>query len=273
MYLLQNSHWQTSTLLRGLLTIVFIFWLASVMIKYNEKTTTQKPEITNKPPPSNIMLEQLTLPPIPKPAPKPAPKSSAKLQSTEVSTEVSIEVSKVSKLAKQTVKAKNEAIKQSPQTPSVNKQQIQKVYQTLSDDGVDIQIAWPQNMNKRQAALNFMYQCVGVQFAVLNGNALTKINQTKLTDHSEWIRVAQGSLSKKEQNWLNAYAIKGTPIRLFPRQLDWRLAQYLANALNGKPLVSLRAKYKVTNQQFQLVNIQLNHQQLTDIWTLYQGNC
>jgi hypothetical protein len=257
MDLLQNNHWQASTLLRGMLTAIFMFWLASVMIQYSEITTTQKPEITNKPPPRNIVIEQLTLPPIPKPVPK--PKSSAKLQATVVS-----------KLTKQTGKPENGAIKQSP---PVNKQQIEKIYQTLSDDGVDIQIAWPQNVNQRQAALNFIYQCVGVQFAVLNGNALTKLNNSKLTDYSDWIRVAQGSLSKKEQNWLNAYAIKGTPIRLFPRVLDWRLAQYLANALKGKPLVSLRAKYKVTNQQLQLVDVQLNNHQLTDNWTLYQGEC
>ena len=44
MALLQNNHWQASTLLRGVLAIVFMLWLASVMTQYDEKTTTQKPK-------------------------------------------------------------------------------------------------------------------------------------------------------------------------------------------------------------------------------------
>jgi hypothetical protein len=261
MYLFQKNHWQVSTLLRGLLAIVFIMWLASVMTQYYEKAVTHKPKITIKQPPSNIVIEQLALPPLPK------PKTSVKPQATAVS-----------KLAKQTVEPVNKVVKQSLQTPPVNKQQIENIYQQLSDEGVNIQIAWPQNDKERQAALNFMYQCVGVQFAVLNGKTLTKINHTKinhtkLTDYSEWIRVAQGSLSKKEHNWLNAYALTGSPIRLFPRHIDWRLAQYLANALKGLPLASLRANYQVTNQRLQLTHIHINNQAITDSWILYQGKC
>ena len=123
-----------------------------------------------------------------------------------------------------------------------------------------------------------MYQCAGVQFAVLSGKVITKAGHTKFNqsisnDYSDWVRVAQGSLSRKEHNWLNAYALTGTPIRLFPRHIDWRLAQHLAQALKGHTLTNFRASYQVTNQSLQLIHIHINKQRLTDTWILYQGKC
>lgn len=277
MYQLKNSHWQASTLIRGLLTIIFIFWLASVMSHYDEKTPAKKPEITHKQPPSNIVIEQMALPPLPKPKPKLKSKPESKPQ-------VSAEAKNDKQLAERVTKVVN----QIPETPPVNRQQIEQVYQKLSIKGIDIQIAWPQRHDERQDTLQFMYQCVGVQFAVLNGTTLYKtnhnktehtklnqnnLNQVKVTDYSDWIRVAQGSLSRREHNWLNAYDVTGTPIRLFPRHLDWRLAQHLANALKGEPLISLRANYQLTNQSLQLTNIYLNKQRITANWGLYQGKC
>jgi hypothetical protein len=269
MYLLQNNSGQASTLLRSLLAIVFIVWLANVMTQYDEKTTTQKPKISIKQPPSNIVIEQFALPPIPKPK--------AKSQTSAIAKQVKPPAEPVAKMAKQ-----------SPQTPPVDKQQVEQIYQKLSDEAVDIQIAWPQNVNERHSALNFMYRCVGVQFAVLNGSTLTKFNHTKfnhtkfnhtkrnhseLIDYSDWVRIAQGSLSNKEHNWLNAYALAGTPIRLFPRHIDWRLSQYLAKALKGLPLASLRAKYQVTNRRLELTHIYLNNQRITASWLLFHGKC
>jgi hypothetical protein len=268
MSLLQNINGHASTLLRGLLAVVFIVWLASVMTQYDEKTTTKKPEISIKQPPSNIVIEQFALPPIPKPKAK-----------SQTSAQPALEPKRV----KQALEPATTDAKQSSQTPPVDKQQVEQVYQKLSDEAVDIQIAWPQNVNERHSALNFMYRCVGVQFAVLNGSTLTKFNhtkfnhtkfnQTKLIDYSDWVRIAQGSLSNKEHNWLNAYALAGTPIRLFPRSIDWRLSEYLAKALKGLPLASLRAKYQVTNQRLQLTNIHINSQRISGSWVLYQGKC
>jgi hypothetical protein len=253
MVLLQDNNWSTNTVLRTLLTLVFILWLASVMSQYDDSDDENKLKTKVKPPPSNIVLEQISLPPTPK-------------------------VAEESKLAKQLTKPMTKYVKRSSQTPPINKQQISQVYQKLSDKGVDIQIAWPQNINDREAALTFMYQCAGVQFAVLRGNVITKAGHTKVNqaisnDYSEWVRVALGSLSRKEHNWLNAYALTGTPIRLFPRQIDWRLAQYLAQALKGVPLSHFRANYQVTNQSLQLTQIHINEQRITDIWILYKGKC
>mgnify|MGYP006075253215 CR=1 FL=1 len=255
MLFLQNKSGSASTVFRSLLTIFFMLWLTTVMSQYDDNSLEKPQKISVKPLPKDIILEQLTLPPVP------APK--AKLQA-----------SVVSELANQpSEQPAQPTIKKVKQTPSADKQQVEQVYKQLSDQGVDVQIAWPQQAHQRQTALSFMYQCAGMQFAVLKGNNITKVNQLKLSDYSDWVRVAQGNLSKKEQHWLNAYALTGTAIRLFPREIDFRLSQHLANALKGSLLVNLRANYQVTNQTLLLKNIQLNNHTIKGSWLLYQGKC
>ncbi|GAC20239.1 hypothetical protein [Paraglaciecola arctica] len=261
MHLLQNNKWPASFVLRSLLTVVFILWLASVMSQYEDNPIEKKQKTSVKPLPKNIILEQLTLPPVPKSKPTTKPQTS-----------------KVVTVAKPVQQSPEPVLKKVKQTPPDDKQQIEQVYKQLSNQGVDIQIAWPQQSKQQQAALDFMYQCAGMQFAVLNGNILNKVNHTKvhqinLSNYSDWIRVAQGNLSNKEQHWLNAYALTGTAIRLFPREIDFRLSQHLANTLKGAPLVNLRANYQVTNQTLLLNNIQLNNQTIIGSWELYQGKC
>jgi len=249
MVLLQNKNWPATTLLRGLLTVFFILWLASVMSQYDDNDIEKKQKNSVKQPPNNIVIEQLTLPPVPTAKPQ---------------------ASTVQELVHQSPEP---ALKKVKQTPAADKQQVEQVYKQLSDQGVDIQIAWPQQVHQQQEALYFMFQCAGMQFAVLKGNNITKVNQFSLSEYSGWIRVAQGNLSKKEQHWLTAYALTGTPIRLFPRNIDLRLASHLANALKGSPLVNLRANYQVSNQRLYLTQIQLNKQPITGSWELYQGKC
>ena len=263
---MQHNNGAASTLLRRLFTIVFMLWLATVVIQYDENSLSKKPEITTKQPLSNIVIEQLTLPPIP---------TSVAIHKPQQKQQT------ITKLAEQPAKPVTKMLKHPSKTPPVNTLRVENVYEKLSDEGVDIQIAWPRSADKRQAALHFMYQCVGVQFAVLNGSTLHKINHPKINqprlnqagDYSDWVRVAQGSLSKNEHNWLNAYALTGTPIRLFPRHIDWRLAQYVAKALQGVPLISLRARYQISKQRLQLIDIYINNQQITDSWILFQGKC
>jgi hypothetical protein len=251
MLFLQNNSWPATALLRGGLTIIFILWLATVMSQYDDRSIEKKQKINVKQAHNNIVIEQLILPPVP--TPKAEPQALA-----------------VSKLANQPPES---AIKQVKQSPAVNKQQVEQVYKQLSEQTVDIQIAWPQQIHQQQGALGFMYQCAGMQFAMLNGNKITKVNQFALSDYSGWIRVAQGNLSKKEHHWIAAYSLKGTPIRLFPRNIDLRLAQHLANALKGAPLVNLRANYQVSNKRLYLTKIQLNNQAIKSNWELYLGEC
>jgi hypothetical protein len=251
MFPLQNKNWPATAVLRGGLTIVFILWLATVMSQYDDNPIEKQQKINVKQAPSNIVIEQLILPPVPVPKAKP-------------------QASAVSELANQPPES---AIKQVKQSPPVNKQQVEQVYKQLSDQGIDIQIAWPQQVHQQQGASDFMYQCAGMQFAMLNGNKITKVNQFALSDYSDWIRVAQGNLSKKEQHWITAYSLAGTPIRLFPRNIDLRLAEHLANALKGAPLVNLRANYQVSNQRLYLTKIQLNNQAIKTSWELYISEC
>jgi hypothetical protein len=251
MFPLQNKNWPATAVLRGGLTIVFILWLATVMSQYDDNPIEKQQKINVKQAPSNIVIEQLILPPVPVPKAKP-------------------QASAVSELANQPPES---AIKQVKQSPPVNKQQVEQVYKQLSDQGIDIQIAWPQQVHQQQGASDFMYQCAGMQFAMLNSNKITKVNQFALSDYSDWIRVAQGNLSKKEQHWITAYSLAGTPIRLFPRNIDLRLAEHLANALKGAPLVNLRANYQVSNQRLYLTKIQLNNQAIKTSWELYIGEC
>jgi hypothetical protein len=251
MLFLQNNSWPATALLRGGLTIIFILWLATVMSQYDDNPIEKKQKINVKQVPSNIVIEQLILPPVPTPKAKP-------------------QASAVSEWANQPPEP---TIKKLKQSPSVNKQQVEQVFKQLSEQGIDIQISWPQQIHQQQRALDFMYQCAGMQFAVLEGNKVTKVNQLRLSDYSEWIRVAQGNLSKKEQHWIAAYSLTGMPIRLFPRNIDLRLAQHLANALKGAPLVNLRANYQVSNQRLYLTKIQLNNQAIKTSWELYLGEC
>ncbi|WP_232787952.1 hypothetical protein [Paraglaciecola sp. MB-3u-78] len=223
-----------------------------MLIQYDDNPIEKQQKISVKPLPKDIILEQLTLPPVP----------TAKPQTSKVSA--------VSELVHQSPET---ALKKVKQTPPSEKQQVEQVYKQLSDQGVDIQIAWPQQAHQQQAALDFMYKCAGMQFAMLKGNNITKVNQLRLSDYSDWIRVAQGNLSQKEQHWLNVYALTGTAIRLFPREIDFRLSQHLANALKGSSLVNFRANYQVTNQTLLLNNIQLNNQTIKGSWPLYQGKC
>jgi hypothetical protein len=255
MHFLQNNKWPASFVLRSLLSLVFILWLASVMSQYEENPIEKKQKTSIKQPTSNIIIEKFTLPPVP----------TAKPQSSSIP--------EMAKAAEPVQQSPESVLKKVKQTPPADKQQIEQVYKQLSNQGVDIQIAWPQQSKQQQAALDFMYQCAGMQFAVLNGNNITKVNQINLSNYSDWIRVAQGNLSKKEQHWLTAYSLRGTAIRLFPRDIDLRLAQQLAYALKGAPLVNLRANYQVANQTLLLNNIQINNRPINGSWALYQGRC
>lgn len=251
MHFLHNNKRPTSAALRSLLTVVFVIWLANVMFQYNDNKVEHDPKNNHKQAPSNIVIEQLTLPPV--------PKTSAKIQTSTQSPS-----------SEQRPEAN---IEKGTQPASANQQQVQQVYEQLSDHTIDIQIAWPQQAHQQQTTLDFMYQCASMQFAVLNGNNITKVNQSRVIDYSDWIRVAQGNLSKKEQHWLTAYALSGTPIRLFPREIDLRLSQHIANTLKGSKLKTLRAHYQVSNQTLFLNDIQLNGQPIKGSWPLYRGKC
>lgn len=260
MHFLPANRLHVTSVLRGVLATIFIVWLLLVLFQYYKPVTLPKKPITEKQTSQQVLVKQVSLPPLPK-----QNSASAVIPTVKTPTKSPTKPEQSEKLTEMPKPQK---------TPTANRAEtVEQVYQQLTKEGVDIQIAWPQDANKRQAALHFMYQCVGVQLAALNGNQITKLNQTKVNDYSDWVRVAQGRLSYEEQNWINAYSVTGTIIRLFPRSLDWRLSQYLANTLQGSPLKSLRASYQINHQGLFLRDIWLNKQPITDTWLIYKKQC
>jgi len=172
-------------------------------------------------------------------------------------------------------------------------EQTAHVYnQLISDQSLSIEIAWPEQSNRREKLFNYLYQCVGMRFGVLNQQGVTLAKRSdqknnsvyrrgQKVQHSEWLRIAQGSLGYNENKWLTQYQLSGTPIRLFPKQLDWQLARLVAEYLSGKidnkgnplKLTSLRAKYKLKGQRLVLVKISINNKSLNQQWLLVEMNC
>jgi hypothetical protein len=155
------------------------------------------------------------------------------------------------------------------------------IYQQLiSDNSINIELAWPNKSSVRQGGFTFLYQCIGMKFGVINNQnvtlAKTFYQNGNINDEpqpSEWLRIAQGELASQERLWLKQYHLLGTPVRLLPKVVDWQLAKLINNQLNGKPLKSLRAQYKYQNQRLLLSNIQLNGQRLSKDWTLIENKC
>ena len=158
---------------------------------------------------------------------------------------------------------------------------ISAIYQQLiSDSSISIELAWPNETSARQGIFTFLYQCIGMKFGVLNNQKVTlaktfyqHVNANDEQQPSEWLRIAQGQLASQERLWLQQYHLSGTPVRLFPKMVDWQLAKLINKQLNGEPLNSLRAHYNYANKHLMLKNISLNGQSLSENWTLIENKC
>jgi hypothetical protein len=164
-----------------------------------------------------------------------------------------------------------------PITPPAKPQSADEVYQQLqSDQSLDLQIALPANATQRNQLLDYLYQCAGMQFAILQKaqqrqQQLSYLSPKRYVPVSQWLRVANGELSPQEQQWLaNQH---GTAIRIFPQAIDQRLSHYLASTLQGAKLNSLRASYHLTAAGLVLSNIQLNQQNINSTWQLHTSQC
>jgi hypothetical protein len=164
---------------------------------------------------------------------------------------------------------------------TVTQESTAVIYQQLiSDNSINIELAWPNESSVRQGVFTFLYQCIGMKFGVLNNESITLAktfyqsgNANDEPQPSEWLRITQGELASQERLWLKQYHLSGTPVRLFPKEVDWQLAKLISNQLNGKALKSLRAQYKYQHQRLLLTNIQLNGQRLSKNWTLIENQC
>jgi len=180
-----------------------------------------------------------------------------------------------------------------PQPVKHNKQikSVAAMYETLiSNNAIDIEIAWPNDTADRQNTFSFLYQCIGMKFGVLNWqnengqqtnkqkvilakNPYISVTEQNNGQVSDWLRIAQGQLATQERRWLKQYSLSGTAVRLFPKKLDWQLAHLLTQQLNTIPLTSFRARYKYINNSLMLTNIQLNGLLLSNNWTLITSKC
>ncbi len=158
---------------------------------------------------------------------------------------------------------------------------VSNIYQQLiSDDSIDIELAWPNQKAARKDIFSFLYQCVGMRFGVLNNQkvflantAYHQSNAHKKQQTSQWLRIAQGQLTNQERHWLQQYNLAGTPVRLFPKVVDWQLSTLINKQLNGEPLRSVRAHYKYNNRRLMLTNISLNGRQVDKDWQLIEKQC
>ncbi len=221
----------------------------------------------------SLVLAQVNLPAVPKQPMTKAP------QSSKTSTPIVNKINQQSSTEKQANSAKDIQKKASKQ--HVSKSSASAIYQQLiSDSSLDIELAWPNEISARQDVFTFLYQCIGMKFGVLNNQKVSLVRipsrNTRFNEKqqpSEWLRIAQGKLAKQELRWLQQYNLSGTPVRLFPKMVDWQLAKHINNQLNGKPLKSLRAHYKRDNQHLILTGIKLNGQLLNNNWKLIENKC
>jgi hypothetical protein len=272
------------------LTTLIIYWLISI---WNitiwqqvllEKTTENQPSkalkqmINNKG--RSLVFTNVDLPELPKKVIDLIKKNAASPQSSIKKTKQPLTDKQPILSNKQaTKKANNKSEKQV--INAVNKDSTSAIYQQLiSDNSINIELAWPNESSARQGLFTFLYQCLGMKFGVLNNKKVTlaktfyqNVNANDEQQPSEWLRIAQGQLASQERLWLQQYHLSGTPVRLFPKVLDWQLAKFINIQLNGKPLKSLRAFYKYDHQRLMLNNIRLNGQWLSAEWTLTENKC
>jgi hypothetical protein len=272
------------------LTTLIIYWLISI---WNitiwqqvllEKTTENQPAkalkqmINNKG--RSLVFTNVDLPELPKKTIDLIKKNAASHQSSIKKTKQPLTDKQPILSNKQaTKKANNKSEKQV--INAVNKDSTSAIYQQLiSDNSINIELAWPNESSARQGLFTFLYQCLGMKFGVLNNKKVTlaktfyqNVNANDEQQPSEWLRIAQGQLASQERLWLQQYHLSGTPVRLFPKVLDWQLAKFINIQLNGKPLKSLRAFYKYDHQRLMLNNIRLNGQWLSAEWTLTENKC
>tara|TARA_R110001583_G_scaffold77377_1_gene210717 strand:- start:5533 stop:6405 length:873 start_codon:yes stop_codon:yes gene_type:complete len=272
------------------LTILIIYWLISIW-NINiwqqillEKTTKNQPSkalkqtINNKG--RSLVFANVDLPELPKKAIDLIKKNAGSPQSSIKKTKQPLTDKQPILSNKQAnKKANNKSEKQV--INAVNKDSTSAIYQQLiSDNSISIELAWPNESSARQGLFTFLYQCIGMKFGVLNNKKVTlaktfyqNVNANDEQQPSEWLRIAQGQLASQERLWLQQYHLSGTPVRLFPKVVDWQLAKLINNQLNGKPLKSLRAFYKYDHQRLMLNNIRLNGQWLSKNWILTENKC
>lgn len=231
-------------------------------------------QVSEMQPETSVVLANVTLPPPPKRA---LPRKMQAIQSSSASVE------RLSANTKKTELAPNRESKNirttpnsetSSKTPTDLARDTQQVYEQLSDDTtLDIQLAWPAKLAERNRVIDFLYSCMGAQFATLQGQSLTYLSPNRYNNASNWLRIAQGALSDTEQRWFSQHQYEGTPIRIFPHTIDWQLSEHIAQALGSQKLEQLRASYGLSGNRLVLRDVYLNGRLVPDTWYLGGPSC
>lgn len=154
------------------------------------------------------------------------------------------------------------------------KQSTAQIYNELSDKkNLSLEIALPEGVRNRDETFDYLYQCAGVQFALLKGRELTYLSTNKRIVPSQYLRRPQGTLDHRELRWLSKHQGSGVPVRVFPKQMDWQLSNYIARSLRGESLRAFQASYKLRANGLYLVDIKLNGQNIHESWLILQRLC
>jgi len=238
----------TTLMVFGLINLwMTSLWQKNIKPKYLKSVPQTPIEVIAK---KQIRLSAIALPPLPR-----------KTQKEEANEK--IETSLVIAAIDKSVKSK-----------IIKKESTANMYKKLvMNSALNIEIAWPQNTTEREKLFNYLYQCAGMKFGVLQQQRVILVKDYHHQPHSEWLRVAQGALAQREYQWLRQYQLSGTAVRLFPKKIDWQLANILAEQLNGKALHTFRANYRLKHNRLQLDNIYLNGEKNNTNWILMQTHC
>jgi len=265
------NHWQESVLKKTV--TIQLSPLLKDAARSKEKLLEKKllPQIKHKE--QLLVFTKVDLPELPE---QPKPLKSVMGEKYNHTSTVKASVKPIAKTTTQNASIKQQ-VPYAKQSRRAKIKNVSSIYQQLiSDDSIDIELAWPNHKVARKDIFSFLYQCVGMRFGVLNNQQVFLANTTshqRKQQTSHWLRIAQGQLTSQERHWLQQYNLAGTPVRLFPKAVDWQLSTLISKQLNGEPLKSVRAHYKYNNRRLMLTNITLNDRRVDKDWQLIEKQC
>ena len=206
----------------------------------------------------------------------PAPPYNPSIQSMPNET-VNKATSKVSfKLDKQLASEKEikltESINISEEEKSLAVQKHLDDFVKLSGQSRELYFA-SSSANKQSRVIEYMHDCIGIGLAAYNGQQLTMLsaqNVEHVSSHgySKVLRQVNGFKSEYETALLNTYAPNQQLIRLYPKWLDLRLANYIYQVLGNEQLTQFKGSYVLQNDKLLLTNIIINHHNVSGSWIL-----
>lgn len=203
---------------------------------------------------------------------KPSSDANNPTESSVTIKQTQVERSKALKLAKM---RKSETIQYSEPNPDKVKGVISEM---SAMDSRHIRFVLPRTKAAKERFLKHMYQCENMQFGAVSVHQPYKLSVLSKNTGREFVpsqllRVAHDYLSNQERSLLQVYAKDSQPVRIFPVELDYKLAQHIARILNGKTLQQFSAKYFVRGENVGLSDISVNKQAIADLWMLSSGSC